>query len=299
MTSNAPIVIAGGTGFIGRRLAAELASAGESVIILTRREARDVDSIRFLRWQPGRAGEWQQALEGAAAVVNLCGESIAEGRWSEARKRVLIDSRVEPARALVEACSACSRPPGRLLQASGVGYYGTGARTCSERTGPGQDFLAELARAWEAPAADAGIPAAVLRFGVVLGARGGALPRMLLPFRAFTGGPIGNGAQWLSWIHLADAVSAVRHLLSLQDLGSVYNVTAPEPVRNAGFAEAAARVLHRPDWLPVPKSVLRLMLGEQAMLVCEGQRAVPEALLREGFEFRYPDIESALADLVR
>jgi len=299
VSSDAPIVIAGGTGFIGRRLAAELASAGATVIILTRREARDVGGIRFLRWQPGSAGEWQQALEGAAAVVNLCGESIAGGRWSDARKRVLIDSRVEPARALAEACRACSRHPGRLLQASGVGYYGTGARTCSERTGPGHDFLAELARAWEAPAAEAGIPAAVLRFGVVLGVRGGALPRMLLPFRAFTGGPIGNGAQWLSWIHLTDVASVIRHLLSRPELGAVYNVTAPQPVRNAEFAEVAARVLHRPNWLPVPKTVLRLMLGEQAMLVCEGQRAVPDALLREGFEFRYPDIESALADLVR
>lgn len=299
MTGRAPIVIAGGTGFIGRRLAAELAADGESVIILTRREARDVANVRFVHWQPGQDGDWQQALDGAAAVVNLCGESVADGRWSEARKRLLIDSRVEPARALVAACNACSRAPGRLLQASGVGYYGTGERTCTERAGPGQDFLADLARVWEAPAADAELPSAMLRFGVVLGARGGALPRMLLPFRTFTGGPIGNGAQWLSWIHLADATAAVRHLLSLPDLEPAYNVTAPEPVRNAGFAEAAGRALHRPNWLPVPKTLLRLMLGEQAMLVCEGQRAVPNALSKTGFEFRFPGIDSALADLTR
>jgi len=293
---DAPIVIAGGTGFIGRRLAAAIGAAGRPVVVLTRRDASDVGSVRFVRWL-GADDAWRDALEGAAAVVNLCGESIADGRWTDARKRVLAASRVEPAEALVTACNGCRNRPARLLQASGVGYYGPGERTCTERSGAGADYLATLARAWEAPLQQLEIPHTVLRFGVVLGRRGGALPRMLLPFRTFTGGPIGSGRQWLSWIHLDDAVAAIRHLITLSELAPAYNLTAPEPVRNADFAEAAARALKRPDWLPVPRFVLKTLLGEQATLVCDGQRVLPEALTKSGFEFRFPHLEAALENL--
>jgi uncharacterized protein (TIGR01777 family) len=294
------IVIAGGSGFIGRRLAAELAAADTPVTILSRRSIADVGRVSFVQWTPDAPGTWTQALEGAAAVINLCGESIAGPRWSTARKQQLLDSRVVPTRTLVTACTACRTPPRQFLQASGVGYYGIGEKERNESSGAGQDFLAALATAWEAPVRKLNAPHSILRFGVILGKRGGALPRMLMPFRAFTGGPIGSGQQWLSWIHLDDAVAAIRHLLSNSgDTAGIYNICAPNPVRNHEFADAAASRLRRPNWLPVPKTLLKLMLGEQATLVCDGQRAVPAALLREGFRFRYPTIAQALEDLIR
>lgn len=295
------IIIAGGSGFIGRRLAALLSSAGHRVTILTRRSGSTVGSVEFATWSETDAGSCVSRLDGADAVINLCGESIAGPRWTDQRKAQLIESRVQPTRTLLEACAECARPPGRFLQASGVGFYGTGNRDCVETTGQGQDFLAHLAAEWEAPVralADQGpVDHAIMRLGVVLGKRGGALPQMLLPFKTLVGGPIGDGMQWLSWIHIADAVAAIAHLLELESLAGVYNLSAPAPVRNHEFAEAAARALHRPNWVPMPKAAMKLLLGEQATLVCDGQRALPHQLAASGFQFQYPDIASALADL--
>jgi uncharacterized protein (TIGR01777 family) len=295
------IVIAGGSGFLGRRLAAELATAEGTVSILTRRTAQQVGTVAFVPWTPSEPGDWVRSLEGADAVINLCGESIAGPRWSEARKRQLIDSRVLPTRTLLRACAACARPPKRFLQASGVGFYGTGANEYSE-TGPqGDDFLANLAGQWEAPLAEQTVPgmsSAVMRLGVVLGTRGGALPQMLLPFRMFMGGPIGNGQQWLSWLHIEDAVAAIRHLLEVDNLARVYNLSGPEPVRNHQFAESAARALGRPNWVPLPKAVMKLLLGEQSTLVCDGQRGLPSALTGSGFKFKYSTLERALNNLI-
>ncbi len=296
MTSKQPVIIAGGTGFIGRRLAAQLAADRVPVVILTRREARDVEGVRFVRWEPATSGDWQACLDGAAAVVNLCGEIIAGKRWTETRKRELTDSRVVPTRALVGAIEACTAPP-LLLQASGVGYYGTGEAVRDESGPAGDDFLARLAVAWEAPLADLNSRSLVLRFGVVLGRGGGALGQMLLPFRTFLGGPIGSGKQWLSWIHLDDAVAAIRHLLEQPNASGPYNITAPQPVRNVEFAETAGKVLGRPVWVPLPKAVMTALLGEQALLVCEGQQAMPKALQQSGFEFSFPTLEAALTDL--
>lgn len=295
------IVIAGGSGFLGRRLAAELAAADCTVSILTRRAAQQVGPVSFVSWLPTEPGDWVQTLEGADAIINLCGESIAGPRWSDARKRQLIDSRVLPTRTLLQACAACAAPPKRFLQASGVGYYGVGERDCDETSSQGEDFLADLAGQWEAPLAQTnltGMSSAVMRLGVVLGTRGGALPQMLLPFRMFMGGPIGNGLQWLSWLHIEDAIAAIRHLLDNEQLTGVYNLSAPEPVRNHQFAAAAAKALGRPNWVPLPKTVMKLLLGEQATLVCDGQRALPAALTRCGFKFTYPTIEKALANLI-
>lgn len=295
------IVIAGGSGFLGRRLAAQLATANCTVSILTRRSAQQVGNVAFVTWSPTERGDWVKTLDGADAIINLCGESIAGPRWSDDRKRQLIDSRVMPTRTLIEACAACALPPKKFLQASGVGYYGTGERDCDETSSRGQDFLAELAGLWEAPLAQTGISgmsSAVMRLGVVLGTRGGALPQMLLPFRMFMGGPIGSGLQWLSWLHIEDAVAAIRHLLEIDTLAGVYNFSTEHPVRNHQFAEAAGKALGRPNWVPLPKTVMKLLLGEQATLVCDGQRALPTALTRSGFKFTYPTMEQALANLV-
>jgi uncharacterized protein (TIGR01777 family) len=296
------IVIAGGTGFIGRRLAAQLAADGNRVSILTRQSARRVDPVQFIHWSGSDRSEITPLLDGADALINLCGETIAGPRWSDTRKSLLIDSRVTPTETLLQACAECSAPPGKFLSASGVGFYGTGDNECSESSPPGNDFLADLAQRWEAPLRQADVPGmamSVLRLGVVLSTKGGALPQMLLPFRTFIGGPMGNGLQWLSWIHLDDVIAAIRFLLNRESLAGTYNVTAPEPVRNHTFAETAAKILQRPNWVPLPKTVMQLLLGEQATLVCDGQRALPAGLLAEGFEFGYPNIDSALRQLLQ
>jgi uncharacterized protein len=303
------VVIAGGSGLIGTHLSASLAAAGHNVVVLTRDPGRWSASrrppsataphgaIRAVGWSPRTPGPWCEELADAAAVINLCGAGIGDRRWTEARKRELIDSRVVPSRALVAACRERSEPP-TLLQASGVGYYGTGERPVDEDCDPGSDFLARLAVAWEAPLDDAPGRTVALRFGVVLDADGGALPRMLLPFRLFTGGPIAGGRQWLSWIHRDDAIAAIRFVLDSPLVGPI-NVTAPQPVRNAEFAAVAGAVLRRPALLPLPGFVLQGLLGEQATLVCDGQRALPARLEAAGFAFRFPDLRHALTDLTR
>jgi len=295
----ARFVIAGGTGFIGQALCADLLADGHEVVVLTRKQpvAKDrAAGVRYVEWDPSSpASGWADALRDAEAVINLSGSSIAAGRWSAARKRELLESRTRPAQALIAASAALDRPPRRLLQASGVGYFGTGEAPRADSAPSGADFLAQLAVAWEATLAEAPMPSTALRFGVVLGP-GGALPRMLLPFRLFAGGPIGGGQQWLSWIHLTDVVAAIRFAIE-RELAGPINVTAPTPVRNREFAAIAGRVLRRPAWLPTPALALQLALGEQATLVCEGQQALPTRLLAAGFEFRYPTLEAALLDL--
>ena len=300
------IVVAGGTGFIGRALCSALVADGHDVVVLSRADHSTVPGTRAVRWSaitPDGATQddatpdhaWLDALDGARAVVNLCGSSIAEGRWSASRKRELIDSRTRPAQALLAAIARLDAPPALLLQASGVGYVGTADRPTDETAPPGGDFLAQLAVEWEATLQAATVPTAALRFGVVLG-HSGALPRMLLPFRLYAGGPIGTGQQWLSWIHIDDAVAAIRFAIEHTMTGPI-NVTAPEPLRNRDFAAVAGRVLGRPTWLKTPAFALHLALGEQASLVCEGQQALPARLLAAGFRFRYPMLESALRAL--
>lgn len=303
MDRSAKVVIAGGSGFIGTPLAVELSTAGYDVVVLSRSPAGVPGSgngpVRTVRWTPDQPGAWQQALSGARAVINLCGAGIGDRRWTARRKRELIDSRVVPSRALVAACRALPQPPEVFLQASGVGYYGShpaGDHTAAEDDPPGDDFLARLAVAWEAPLEDAPARTVALRFGVVLARRGGALPRMLLPFHLFAGGPVAGGRQWLSWIHIADAIAAVRFALERPLVGAV-NVTAPEPVRNAEFAATAGAALGRPAVLPLPRFVLQAALGEQATLVCDGQRALPARLEKAGFAFRFRGLRAALTDL--
>jgi len=292
------IVIAGGTGFIGRALCGALAADGHDVVVLSRRSAARVPHARTVHWDPESVdGPWVETLRNAQAVVNLCGSSIAAGRWTQARKRELVHSRVRPARALLQAIADLDQRPERFLQASGVGYVGTGDKPTDESTGPGNDFLARLAIEWEATLEQAPVPTTALRFGVVLG-HGGALPPMLLPFKLWFGGPVASGRQWLSWIHIDDAVAAIRFAI-VRRLDGPLNLTAPAPVRNREFATTAGRVLHRPAWLPLPALALRLALGEQATLLCDGQHAAPARLLEAGFRFRHPTLESALLDLCR
>lgn len=291
------VVVPGGTGFIGSHLVPVLHAAGHQVVVLSRSQHHDTEQARYVRWDPRSPEGWQHELSRADAVINLCGASIGEGRWTERRKRELVESRTVPSRALVAACNAVDEPPAVLLQASGVNYYGTGPEERAEEDPPGNDFLARLARDWEAPLDDTTVRTVAMRFGAVLDRNAGALPQMLLPFRLFVGGPVAGGRQWLSWIHIADVVRAIVFIMD-SPLVDAVNVTAPNPVRNAEFARAAGRALNRPALFPMPGMALKAALGEQATLVCDGVHALPAKLIRAQFEFRYPTIDAALTHLV-
>ena len=300
------VVIAGGSGFIGRRLAAVLGGDGYDVVILTRGHARPaVGPVSFAHWQPLPDEEPDEEpdealtnlISGSHAVVNLCGESIGGPRWTDKRKAMLIASRVTPTETLVRAINATDRPPAVLVQASGVGFYGPGNKAVDESSGSGDDFLAELAGQWEAPltALREEVRPVLARLGVVLGKGGGALGQMLMPFRLFVGGPIAKGSQWLSWIHLHDAAAILKRLIEDPESRGPYNLVAPNPVRNIDFAAAAGEALGRPTWMFTPRFALKALLGEQATLVCDGQQAVSTRLEHD---FEYPDIKAALTDLV-
>lgn len=300
------VIITGGTGMIGRALAAALGSAGEEVIVLSRRPGEVAglpDGVRVVQWDAGTAEGWGSLADGAEAIVNLAGESIASGRWTAERKRRIQQSRVKAGRAVVQAVEAAREKPRVVIQASAVGYYGPrGDEEVTEDTPPGSDFLSQVCVDWEASTESVealGVRRVVLRTGVVLSAAEGALPPMLLPFRFFVGGRLGSGRQWVPWIHLADEVAAIGFLLEAEAAKGVFNLAAPQPVTNAELSRLVGRVLRRPALLPAPAFALRVLLGELATVVLDGQRAVPKRLQELGFAFRYPEIEGALRDLLR
>ncbi|MBM4126161.1 MAG: TIGR01777 family protein [Nitrospira sp.] len=300
------IVIAGGTGFIGRALCALLGQAGHHVVLLTRRIEESQRSVGThgtpVEWNGREAGAWERALDGADAVINLAGASIADGRWTDARKRLLTESRVDTTRLLVDAIARCSSKPHTLINASGIGYYGPDDdRELTEEAPRGQGFLADLCLAWELEALRLerlNVRVVLLRTGMVLEQDGGALPKMLLPFRLFLGGPILPGTQWVSWIHRHDHISLIQWLLATPSISGPVNAVAPEPVTMTQFCKALGLALHRPSWLPVPRFALNILLGELSTLMTTGQRVVPEKALSAGFSFQYPNLESALRGIV-
>jgi len=289
------IVVAGGTGFVGQALVERLRNDGHRVVVLTRRP-RGADQVA---WTPdGTAGPWADAIDGADAVVNLAGESIASGRWTAARKHSIRTSRIDATRSLVQAIDRAPRRPHTFLSGSAVGYYGAhGDEAITEATPPGDDFLASVCREWEAEAMRAAGASRVvlLRTGLVLDRTGGALPRMALPFRLFAGGAIASGRQYQSWIHLDDWVSMVEWALRTPAIAGPLNITAPNPVTNREFAQTLGRVLRRPALMPAPAFALRLVVGEMAdALLVTGQRVLPALAQASGFQFRYPALEPAL-----
>jgi uncharacterized protein (TIGR01777 family) len=299
------VIITGGTGLIGRALAASLVADGHEVCVLSRAPGRAKGlppGVQAVAWDGRTAAEWGPLADGAAAIVNLAGESLSAGRWTSARKRRIRESRVNAGKAVVQAVQAASQKPAVVVQASAVGYYGPhGDEEVTEETPPGTDFLAQVAIDWEASTAPLevlGIRRVVVRTGLVLSKAGGALPRLLLPFRLFAGGPLGSGRQWWPWIHSADEIAAIRYLMENPQAQGAFNLTAPNPLTNAAFSRVLGRVLGRPALLPAPAWVLRLMLGEMADVVLTGQRAVPRRLLEMGFTFRFPEAEVALRDLL-
>lgn len=295
------IVIAGGTGFLGRPLVAALAADGHDIVVLTRGSRGEGGSrARAVAWNPnGDTGPWIEEIDGADAVINLAGESIAGKRWTAAQKQRILDSRVQATRSLAAAIRGAAVAPSVWLSGSAVGYYGPlGDETATEDTPAGSDFLAGVCRQWEQEAmtaASARTRVVCVRTGIVLERDGGALPQMLPPFYLGAGGPVGSGRQYWPWIHRADWVALVLWTLTTPVSGAV-NATAPNPVTNADFARALGRALHRPAFMPAPAFALRLLLGEMAdALLLSGQRAVPAVAERGGFRFQYKQVDEALS----
>jgi uncharacterized protein (TIGR01777 family) len=304
------IVVAAGTGFLGRPLCRSLAADGHEVLVLSRSAPPASAShhwtgaagVRAAGWtgEPPASG-WGHLVDGVDAIVNLAGESIGEKRWTAARKAAIERSRIQSTRALVEAIGSAAAAPRVLLNASAVGYYGSrGDEILRESSPPGEDFLAGVTARWEQEAARASSShtrVVRLRSGAVLGLGGGALGKMVPPFRLGLGGPFGSGRQYMAWIHLDDWCGAVRWLLTSGDEGA-YNLTGPTPVTNAAFSKALGSALNRPAVLPAPAFALRLALGEMAEpLLLASQRVVPERLLAEGFGFRFATVDAALNNL--
>jgi uncharacterized protein len=292
------VVVSGSTGLVGSALVPVLEQAGHRVVRLVRHPARGQSEIR---WNPSARLFDSRLISSVDVIVNLAGESIAK-RWTSARRRRIRSSRVDGTDLLVTAIGKSGRRPVTLINASAVGYYGDrGADVLDERQPPGRGFLAEICRQWEHAATAAsrlGANVVTMRTGVVLSSTGGALPKMLLPFRLGLGGRIGNGRQWMSWIALDDLVRAIAWLIDHPDISGPVNMTSPNPVTNAEFTKALGAAIHRPTILPVPGIALQLALGEMAgETLLASQRAVPTVLTASGFSFTSPEIRQALATL--
>jgi len=295
-------VISGGSGFIGSKLAEALRSKGEVVVLS--RHPETVKVGRGVAWDPRRPdGAWERELADADAAINLAGENIGQGRWTEERKRGMVASRLEATAALVRAMRSHPRSGRVLVSASAIGYFGNrGDEELNESSAPGSDFLADLVKQWETAAREAeGLARLVMiRFGIVLAPDGGALKQMILPFKLFAGGPIGSGRQWMSWIDRRDAVRIIEWAVDTPTASGLYNATAPHPVRNRDFVRALGRALHRPSIMPAPAFALRAVFGEMAdALLLSGQRVVPQKLEREGFRFEHPDLDESLRTLLQ
>ena len=296
------IFVTGGTGFVGAYLTARLVEEGHEVTVLTRSLAgreKNVSGLSYLQGEPTKKGGWQEAIGQQDAIINLAGASIFH-RWSEEYKKAIRDSRLQTTRNLVEGINAGRKVT--LFSTSAVGYYGFhGDERLTEESPPGDDFLACLSVDWEqeaSRAADKGARVVMTRFGIVLGDKGGALGQMIPLFKGFLGGPIGDGKQWFSWIHMHDLGEAFVFLLKNESITGAVNCSSPNPVRNKELAKALGEVLHRPSFLPAPGFMIRLILGEFGTVILKGQRVIPKRLMEYGFTFQYPDIKKALHSLV-
>ncbi len=300
------VVISGGTGFIGRTLCHRLSEAGHHVTVLTRDLPRAWRLLgtgpALLQWEGIEVGNWEQALEDADAVVNLAGASIADARWTSERKRLLLESRLSVTRRLVEAMARRARRKVVFVSASGIGYYGANdTGVFDERAPRGSGFLADLSAAWEAEARRAetiGARVVPVRIGMVLERDGGALARMLLPFRFGLGGPILPGTQWVSWIHREDLIGLIEWVLADATISGPINAVAPGAVRMADFCRTLATAMHRPCWFPVPEFAVKLGLGELGTLLTTGQRVTPAVALSRRYLFHYPELAPALTAIL-
>lgn len=300
------IIVTGGTGLIGTPLCAALAADGNDVVILTRnpdKQRTTQPGIRMQAWDGKTSSGWAEVVDGAGAIINLAGEGIAEGRWSYERKQRIHDSRTNAGTALLAAIEAAKEKPKVLIQSSAVGYYGPRqGEIIDESAAVGADYLAKVCFDWEAstaPAQQMGIRRPVIRTGVVLSNKGGALPKQTLPYKLFAGGHIGSGEQWYPWIHIDDEVAAIRFLLENEQADGVYNLTAPNPLTNKDFSHKIGEVMGRPSLMPVPAIAFKILFGEMSTILLDGQRAIPKRLQEAGFTFKYPTAEGALKQLLK
>jgi uncharacterized protein (TIGR01777 family) len=299
------ILLAGSSGLVGTALGSALAKAGHTVCRLIRPQSAAVEGAKegfAVAWNPA-TGELGGAGVGADAVVNLAGASIADGRWSTQRKELLRSSRIDTTRALVNALAKMNARPSVLVSASAIGIYGDrGNETLTEESNPGTNFLAGLAQEWEAEALKAealGIRVVVARFGIILAREGGALAKMMLPFKFGAGGKLGSGRQWMSWVTLEDVVGALKLTIENSAARGAINFVAPQPLQNFEFTKILAKALRRPALFPAPAFALRLALGEMAdALLLSSQRVAPQALEKSGYRFLHADLSTALKNLL-
>jgi uncharacterized protein (TIGR01777 family) len=301
------VIITGATGFIGKALCKQLVEEGYDVVALSRDPKKGSESlpnqVKAIEWDSKTSEGWADHADGSYAIINLAGENIGAGRWTQRKKHKILESRLNAGKAVVQAVEQISNKPRVVIQASGIGYYGDrGDEILEESSSSGTGFLTEVAKPWEESTkkvASFGVRHVIIRTGVVLGSNGGFLSRVLLPFRLFIGGHLGSGRQWISWIHIDDEVRAIRFLMEKEDSQGVFNLTAPNSLTSKDFFSLLGRVMRRPSWLPIPGFVLRPALGEMAKeLILSGQRAMPKRLLESGYEFLYPDAESALREIL-
>ncbi len=299
------IIITGGSGFIGSALIQELLKDRHEIVVPSRSPDRVKSlpaGVRIVKWDARTAQGWGGEVDGADVIVNLAGEAIGPVPWIGDRKEKIRGSRVNAGQAIVEAIERATAKPRVLVQSSAIGYYGIhGAETLTEQSLAGTDFLSSVCLDWEnstSAVEKMGVRRVVYRTGLVLSRKGGFLPVIALPFRLFVGGKLGSGKQWFSWIHLEDEIAALKFLILNETARGVFNLTAPNPVRNADFARAVGKALGRPAAVPVPGFAMKLVLGEMGeLLVLGGQRVAPEHLEQLGFQFRYPTIQAALQEL--
>ncbi len=297
------IAITGGTGFLGKELTRLFHTSGHVVYILTRSPRESTPNTKYVQWLTEGAAPERQ-LEGIDAIINLAGSSINDGRWSEQQKREIYNSRMEATEEVLRIIDKLTYKPQTLINASAIGIYpasesATYTETSTER---GSDFLARTVIHWEKLADHAkvhGVRVAYGRFGILLGKNAGALPLMALPYKLFVGGTVGSGRQWVSWVHVSDVARAIQFALQTTELEGPFNVTAPQPERMKEFGKEIGHALHRPHLIPVPSIALKIVLGDKSRLVLTGQRVVPRVLEQMGFQFNFPDLPSALADIYK
>lgn len=304
------VAVTGATGFVGQRLVEKLIEDGHQTVLFVRNAAKaqklfsqfSAPELDIVTYQSKQSGDWQPLLATCDGVVNLAGEPLFDERWNSNSKKEIMDSRTIGTDKIVEAIGQSASKPQVMVSASAVGYYGTSETdTFDENSGPGSDFLASVCQAWEASAQkvkDQGVRLGIVRIGIVLGPKGGALARMLPPFELFGGGPVGTGKQWVAWVHRDDLVNLIIQILTQPTMEGVFNATSPNPQRMKDFSQTLGAAINRPSWLPVPGFALELLLGEAAQVVLEGQNVQPKNAQSAGFQFQYPDLKTALKQIL-
>ena len=295
------IMISGGTGFLGQALARSFLADGHKVFVLTRGSRSKAAGVQAVQWDGRTTQGWGLLINQMDVVIHLAGKSLSSWPWTSATKQAFHDSRIGPGLVLAQAIREATRRPSLFIQASGINHYGLSGSLAEESTPPGDDFLARLTVQWEdvtRSVEELGVRRVIVRSAVVLGKDGGLLGLMALPIKLFAGGPLGSGKQAMPWIHLADWVGAVRHLMADEQASGAYNLIAPAQTSNAEFNKTLAEICHRPYWFPTPAFLLRNVLGEMSVLILAGRYAQPKRLTESGYRFQFPGPREALADLL-